>query len=63
MVSLAHVAVCEDLADWETGQHSPASFDVRTVGFTAAPIMRMGAAWFRLHARSDVSAYAELMSA
>ncbi|MFC0437963.1 DJ-1/PfpI family protein [Kutzneria buriramensis] len=53
MVSLVHVAVYEGLSDWEIGhtvanlrggigQHSPGSFDVRTVGLTAEPIVTMG---------------------
>jgi putative intracellular protease/amidase len=53
MVNTVHVAVYEDLADWEIGhalanlrggigQHSPGSFDVRTVGLTAEPVVTMG---------------------
>jgi putative intracellular protease/amidase len=53
MVSMVHVAVYEDLADWEIGhalaslrggigQRSPGSFDVRTVGVTTEPVVTMG---------------------
>jgi putative intracellular protease/amidase len=53
MTETVHVAVYEQLADWETGhvlanlrggigQHSPGRFDVRTVGVTTDPVVTMG---------------------
>jgi putative intracellular protease/amidase len=53
MKETVHVAVYEQLADWEIGhalanlrggigQHSPGRFDVRTVGVTTDPVVTMG---------------------